>query len=331
MADVVSATIIIRHGARAPNPNEMKAFADDSPCRLQWHHADGSPPDYETDHNLTEVGREQMRAVGRYLATRYGAVARRAKLEWHSSAVERCVESGSLVGAGLVEALGAGAWPAAPVTYEPDDVFRAWNLPDTPYKRMVAALPGTAEFGARAGAAQPALGAVLGKLGCVQAPEEQQLLWSTYVHLMAEVEHYAGGGALTRALSAEEVALVDEHARWVWERRFQGAADFAEAIGGRLWALAATPPPAPTLRVFSGHDYSVLCALARLGERGYPPPALGPGCHLLVEHRADGSARVLLNAAPFRGAGGEASATITEHSLSPVAQVGVDGAVQLVR
>ena len=163
----------------------------------------------------------------------------------------------------------------------------------------------------------------------------QQLLWSTYAHLMGEVEHYAGGGALSRTLDAAELALLDAHARWVWERRFQGAAEFAHALGGRLWALAGTPPPsasaaAPALRLFSGHDYSVLAVLARLGVREYRPPALGPGCLLLVEHRADGSARVLLHAAPFRGAAGEASARVTEHSVVPIAEVRADGAVQLL-
>ena len=33
----------------------------------QWHHDDG-PADYESDNNLTVVGHEQMRQVGRYIA-----------------------------------------------------------------------------------------------------------------------------------------------------------------------------------------------------------------------------------------------------------------------
>ena len=65
---IVGVTVFARHGARAPNNGEMKVFSKDSAARLQWHHDDGRPPDYEASNNLTDVGRDQMRAVGRWLA-----------------------------------------------------------------------------------------------------------------------------------------------------------------------------------------------------------------------------------------------------------------------
>lgn len=91
--------IVVRHGARSPNKGEMKPFTASSPIRTQWYQAwgdptgsephvnlvlptrspcaiplpcrhrdDGGPADYEAENNLTDSGRDQMRAIGSYFA-----------------------------------------------------------------------------------------------------------------------------------------------------------------------------------------------------------------------------------------------------------------------
>ena len=339
---IVGVTVFARHGARAPNNGEMKVFSKDSAARLQWHHDDGRPPDYEASNNLTDVGRDQMRAVGRWLAQhpKYGPLVRSStELAWHSSAAERCMESGKLIGEGLLAALASDAtpaWPAAPKTYKPDMVFKAWDVKGTAYKKYVSDLPKDAAFAARASRVYPALRAMYAKIGGADVGEADTLLWSTYVHLMCECEQYSdrslpGGrkAAVSTALSAAERHAIEAEACWVWERRFQGCEEHAAFLGAQLWARLAEP--ASGVAIFSGHDYSILALLSHLGVRTYAPPALGYASLVLVERRADGSARVLLNPQPFRDARtGEVVTSVSAGHEVAVAEVASNGELTLL-
>lgn len=336
---LVGLSVVVRHGARAPNKHEMKVFTSTSPVREQWHHGDGRPADYEVENNLTDVGRAQMRAIGQWLAAhaQYGQLLRTLQLEWHSSSAERCVESGALVGSGIVACGTAAAplrWPHKPITYDPDFVFRAWALKGTAYRKFVDALPDTEPFKRRARRSYAQLWAAMEKLGGVRASETDVLMWSTYVHLMSECEAYSDplqpGGrktALHTALDQSARRNLEEEACWVWERRFQGCTEHAQFLGEALWQLLGAP--CTRVRLFSGHDYTILALMAYLGLRRYELPAVGYGAMLLVEHRADGSARMLLNAQPFRDA---TSAAVTESVCANervLAEKGVDGTITL--
>jgi len=335
-------TIVVRHGARSPNKGEMKPFSASSPVRIQWHHNDGGLADYDAENNLTDYGRDQMRAIGSYFAShpKYSALIKSGRLAWHSSASARVRESGALIGEGLCSTLGV-SWPAEPTVYEPDDVFRAWDVKGSLYKKFVDGLPLTDAFVKRSrqasGLLRPCWEKVGGKSGC----SETDMLWqSTYLHLMSECEAYSdpalSGGqkqALNSALDEGERCAIEEAACWVWEQRFQGCEQHASYLGGHLWQLVGpSQPRQPAFCVFSGHDYTILSLLAELGIRSYPAPALSYGAFVIVERFTDGTARVLLNAAPFRN---PATNVVSRTALCAanervVAEVGVDGAVSLV-
>ena len=97
---LVGVSVVARHGARYPNPAELAAFSLDSAVRTQWHEKDGTVL-YGSDNNLREAGRRQMRALGKFLGKKYGAVVAAAPVEWESSPADRCVESGRHAFAGL--------------------------------------------------------------------------------------------------------------------------------------------------------------------------------------------------------------------------------------
>ena len=152
---------------------------------------------------------------------------------------------------------------------------------------------------------------------------------------MCECEQYSdrslpGGrkAAVSTALSAAERHAIEAEACWVWERRFQGCEEHAAFLGAQLWARLAEPA---SVAIFSGHDYSILALLSHLGVRTYAPPALGYASLVLVERRADGSARVLLNPQPFRDArtGAVGTSVSAGHEVA-VAEVASNGELTLL-
>ncbi len=208
LGTLVGVTLISRHGARLPNKGELRPFVDGSAVRREWtqrgaemlsgesslastnmgdvsasERIDPSQRDPSQrgsttplENNLTDVGRQQMRTLGRWLVAhpKYGALlrSREPRLEWRSSAAPRVMESGRLIGEGVASALGSGAaaFPHTPVTYTPDDVFRAWDREvsaslSPEYRAHVRAMSEAAEFVARAEEVQGELKAIYEKVG----------------------------------------------------------------------------------------------------------------------------------------------------------------------
>ena len=203
-------------------------------------------------------------------------------------------------------------------------------------EKYVSDLPKDAAFAARASRVYPALRAMYAKIGGADVGEADTLLWSTYVHLRCECEQspdrlLPGGrkAAVSTALSAAERHAIEAEACWVWERRFQGCEEHAAFLGAQLWARLAET--ASGVAIFSGHDYSIPALLSHLGVRTYAPPALGYASLVLVERRADGSARVLLNPQPFRDARtGEVVTSVSAGHEVAVAEVASNGELTLL-
>ena len=61
--EILSVTLLVRHGARYPNRDQLTPFAEGSAARLQWEKDIVSTGSDDGD-NLTPVGRAQMRALG---------------------------------------------------------------------------------------------------------------------------------------------------------------------------------------------------------------------------------------------------------------------------
>ena len=318
---LVGVSVVARHGARYPNPAELAAFSLDSAVRTQWHEKDGTVL-YGSDNNLREAGRRQMRALGKFLGKKYGAVVAAGPLEWESSPADRCVESGRHALAGLRDAAPSLHVPDAPL----DDgsraaTFKAWDAKGTAYKAFVDGLKAGDDgaFNERAEARRAALDATYAACGEDHAcgvRDAQLYYWSCYAHCLAEAELYddAGRCAFRGAAGADALEALEGDARWIWERRFLRSG-FGEFIGGALRDKAVAPRAG--LKFFSGHDYSILSMLAALGVRDYDA-VLGFGAYVAVEHYDDGTTAILLHAAPFRAAGGGVAADVDVSSLAAV-------------
>ena len=94
-------------------------------------------------------------------------------------------------------------------------------------------------------------------------------------------------------------------------------------VGGHLKRKLFDSGGGP-LKVFSGHDYSILSLLAAFGLSDYPEPALGFGAYVVVELRQDGSLDVRLNPAPFRDAKNRVCASVDTSRVRPVVVEDVD-------
>merc|ERR1712070_1141651 len=91
-----------------------------------------------------------------------------------------------------------------------------------------------------------------------------------YFHCLLEVERYWAQSISTRdacikSLTAEEMDLVAELARWVWEKRFF-TIGWGPFIGGKILeeiVKCATPAKINfPVAMFSAHDYTILSLLS---------------------------------------------------------------------
>lgn len=273
--------MLARHGARTPNMSELSPFPEESAVRKQWGPAKATQA--EADNNLTDVGREQMRKLGERLAEKYSCFE---EVEWHSSPAGRCEESGRLFWRGF----GAASIPEIEEYHDctRNDVFKAWDYRGTPYRDHVESLKSgdDKEFAERAAECQDSLRETWAKVGVSSSEPSMLLYWCTYGHCLIEAEKFcAGKDEMMRALSSSEVEKLGEHALFCWEKRFHRSGHADEI--GRLILEKITEPTKKKFRLFSGHDYSILSALAAAGGRSYTD-ALGFGAYLLVEHYEDG-------------------------------------------
>ncbi|KAJ1447263.1 hypothetical protein M885DRAFT_576270 [Pelagophyceae sp. CCMP2097] len=293
-------TIVARHGARYPNKSEMRPFSGVDAVDAQWRDGATGAPLYASDDNLTALGREQMVRLGDFLGRKYGAFA---AIEWHSSTAGRCVESGAAFGRGFTAAT-QSAWPARPDdSYDRDAVFRPWDAPAGAYRDHLDSLKdgSLGAMRARAEAARPRLAALWLKIGVAGLSAVDALYFCCYLHCVIECERYseAPRDFLTSRLDAADTFKVDGHARWLWERRFHQCGH-ERFIGSALWDRASSPPAdeAPKLRLFSGHDYSILAMLAAAGAC-YCEETLAFGAYVVIEHYDAKPPVMYVVAAPF--------------------------------
>ena len=116
---------------------------------------------------------------------------------------------------------------------------------------------------------------------------------------------------------------VREDARATWAARFLNVGEHRGFVGGWLRRKLFMKEGGP-LKVFSGHDYSILSLLAALGLSDYPEPALGFGAYVVVELHQSGSVDVKLNPAPFRDATNRVCASVDTSRVRPVVVEDVD-------
>lgn len=275
-------TVLARHGARSPNMSELSPFPEESLVRKQWGPAKATQA--EADNNLTDVGRDQMRMLGRRLAEKYPSFS---EIEWHSSPAGRCEESGRL----FWEGYGSASPPEIEeyTSCSRNDVFKAWDYRGTPYRDHVESLKSGAdpEFAERAAEYNESLAETWAKLGVTSAEPSMLLYWCTYAHCLIEAEkHFPGKDEMTKALTSSEIATFAEHAQFCWEKRFHRSGHTDEI--GRLILNKITECSPGKFRLFSGHDYSILSALGAAGGRRYED-ILNFGAFLVVEHYDDGN------------------------------------------
>jgi len=134
---------------------------------------------------MTTVGTEQMRQLGRWLALRYlpgvgggtGGAARllREPPKWRSSLTPRVVQSGSALLEALSEALPGTCVPSTPAPYrsdaETDNVFRSWHS-DESYLAAIRALRGSEGMASAALKGRKELDALYAILLGAASPEE---------------------------------------------------------------------------------------------------------------------------------------------------------------
>ena len=94
-------------------------------------------------------------------------------------------------------------------------------------------------------------------------------------------------------------------------------------VGGHLKRKLFDSGGGP-LKVFSGHDYSILSVLAAFGLSEYAEPALGFGAYVVVELHLSGSVAVKLNPAPFRDEKNRVCASVDTSRVRPVVVEDVD-------
>ena len=256
---ILSATFLVRHGARYPNRDQLTPFAAGSAVRLQWA-AGIASTDSDDGDNLTPVGRAQMRALGARLletgSTLRDIAKARPSLLLLASTSPRCEESGNALARAMCACVngeeddnpGDDDGPVMSQTnlaergsyrlnggllYEPqqrDAIFRAWNT-NKEYCAAVMRLrngPLLATFAGEPSrrAQLEALFSAVDRAGGVTAaavPTPSAMLFQcTHVvnMLACEACREDGRGVLSAALSLEEKAFARRMARWVWEQRF---------------------------------------------------------------------------------------------------------------
>ena len=250
------AALVFRHGARGPGRSELKPFLD-TDVEAQW-----APEDIE---ELTAVGREQMRAVGRWFASYLlqgdGASLLQGDgdtiaLAWGSSRVQRTVDSGACFLEGLKGEFAARQPKERRIDYgsdeATDDRFKAWNGGEFRKAFDAQVSDGDGDvgkaFASRARESCDLIRALCTRHGQATPPADattdlvKLLRWMCYFHCMIEAERFwpttatAGErGKLRSALSSEEIEGVEEMARWVWQRRFH-TSGWGAVIGGTLLA-----------------------------------------------------------------------------------------------
>ena len=278
-------TVIARHGARTPNWAELGPFSEESDVVKQWGvkkltSESSAEEKAAADDNLSDEGKSQMRELG----ARFKELSPKT-VEWHSSTAKRCVISGQEFWAGFSEEL-----PEIQNSYDRDAAFKMWDKKDCAYKDYVDTLKkGTdKEFVDYAETRADVTKQIWHQLGVTEPSAALRLYWCTYACSLLECEKFANKNALTSKLSKEDQAAIRDMGRWVWERRFQGS-KFGDFIGGNLLSLLASWPRNSDgifLRFMSGHDYSILSALAAAGAGTYDE-VLSFGAYLRIDHYDD--------------------------------------------
>ena len=332
---VVAARVLFRHGARYPNKAELAAFGENNEIRTQWH--DGDKKLYDDDNNLSDVGRKQMETLGRFFGGEYAQLLGNEAVRWESSPAERCEESGKLFLKGF-----GGNVPSKPIEDNQRMVtFKAWAQTGTPYFASVQGLKnGDHEaHSVRARSRRRSLENMYAELNedHTEVPDSLLLYWSCYLHCLAEAEAYdcealpepsicpatKGRNNLRFNLDWAQLWECERDARATWAARFLNVGEHRGFVGGHLKRKLFDSGGGP-LKVFSGHDYSILSLLAALGLSEYAEPALGFGAYVVVELHLSGSVDVKLNPAPFRDAKNRVCTSVDTSRVRPVVVEDVD-------
>eukprot|EP00633_Aureoumbra_lagunensis_P008569 CAMPEP_0197322870 /NCGR_PEP_ID=MMETSP0891-20130614/70164_1 /TAXON_ID=44058 ORGANISM="Aureoumbra lagunensis, Strain CCMP1510" /NCGR_SAMPLE_ID=MMETSP0891 /ASSEMBLY_ACC=CAM_ASM_000534 /LENGTH=186 /DNA_ID=CAMNT_0042815371 /DNA_START=1324 /DNA_END=1881 /DNA_ORIENTATION=+ len=162
-------TVVARHGARSPNWAELSPFkgSKDSAVVAQWglqgNSFDTDAEKKKADNNLSEIGREQMRQLGKSLRDYYPEYVLSESVEWHSSTAGRCEESGKLFWQGT----GREVLPDIKNDYNRDEAFKAWDIKNTEYKSYIDSLKNgeNSEFNAQAKDHKERLKVIWAKVG----------------------------------------------------------------------------------------------------------------------------------------------------------------------
>jgi hypothetical protein len=297
--------VVMRHGARSASEGALRPFAG-SALALAWSDAELE--------RVTALGLAQCRTVGRHLVAAGGALAAAARggVRWHSSKVERVVESGRAFLEGAAEGGGVGLEQASALLRQgpaalsrgglacDQDVFYRAYLADKEYVAAARRLRDGELFRDRAQREQAVLSAL--RPAPSAAPgSAQQLDATTYVEELLECERFWQGThkrALRDANDAHLLHAVGRLARWCWDQRFfqlpearRLGVPLLEAIKADLFGAERH---APQLVLHSAHDYTIMALLAALGVEAYPPETLGFASYLVFTAHG-----VVLNACPF--------------------------------
>jgi len=216
---------------------------------------------------------------------------------WHSSPAQRCVASGRAFWEGWGEKN-----PELVDSYDRERAFKSWDAKSGPYRDYVAGFRSgeNVKFRDKARSVSASTAALWAKLGVTEGDECLRLYWCTYACSLLDCEKFSEKRAMTSRLSQADMSLIKDLGRWVWDLRFfQGG--FAEFLGGDLLDLVNNHPREEKnafFRLFSGHDYSMLSALAAAGAEAYESRVFSFGAYLIVEH-FDVYDVWRVNAAPF--------------------------------
>lgn len=298
--------VVMRHGARSASEGALRPFAS-SALAAAWS-------DVELER-VSALGLAQCRAVGRHLVSAGGTLsaAARGGVRWHSSKVERVVESGRAFVEGAAEGGGVSREQASALLREgpaalsrgglacDQDVFYRSYLADKEYVAAARRLRGGELFRAKAQQEQAVLSAL--RPAPSAAPgSAQQLDATTYVEELLECERFwqvtPPKRALRDANDAHLLHAAGRLARWCWDQRFFQLPE-ARRLGAPLLELIeadlfGAERHAPQLVLHSAHDYTIMALLAALGVEAYPPETLGFASYLVLTAQG-----VVLNACPF--------------------------------
>lgn len=320
--NVLSRSILFRHGARGPGESELSAWEKDHPVVAQWK--------AEEIENLSSIGEIQMKSLGRWFCGKCDDLGQKANdVKFSTSKSSRAAESGQYFvdaysNTKLISGITTNIVPST-YTTDADYYFRPWKVYTEVEKGSKANMANSPVWQNQVKANNELLMAVwrdLGMKAALQATPER-ILWSlTYVvnELVCEefwpksespVDQRKNLHHLMSQLTEVKQRILSL-ACWVWDIRFVSSG-FQVDLGG--WLLLDMIQKlfgykdGQSVQLFAGHDYTIISVLAAAGLLTSLTEPVEWGAYIIME---------LCDTAP-RTASSSSSIT-TNNSDSPLTQ-----------